>query len=206
MLRTKKSAQEAIPRQTTGLPMAIQLSLSVGMGLIPGQGTKIPQIIQSKIKTETIKNKLLNYINCKASIQKKKNKLQSFWTNGNWLSRQVRVIQIASQNLQRLIKQLVAELSLETEVERRIGWQAIKPPYPLCIAGQLNSSWQKLVWAGKEGWSLNRHSVMKTKELERTLLVQFPQVSPDTGISEYWQFYPPGSRMGKKKTLLWGTW
>ena len=135
--------------------MAIQLSLSVGMGLIPGQGTKIPQIIQSKIKTETIKNKLLNYINCKASI-KKKNKLQSFWTNGNWLSRQVRVIQIASQNLQRLIKQLVAELSLETEVERRIGWQAIKPPYPLCIAGQLNSSWQKLVWAGKEGWSLNR--------------------------------------------------
>ena len=111
----------------------------------------------------------------------------------------MRVIQIASQNLQRLIKQLVAELSLETEVERRIGWQAIKPPYPLCIAGQLNSSWQKLVWAGKEGWSLNRHSVMKTKELERTLLVQFPQVSPDTGISEYWQFYPPGSRMGKKK-------
>ena len=71
MLRTKKSAQEAIPRQTTGLPMPIQLSSSVGMGLMPGQGTKIPQVIQSKIKTETIKNNLLNYINCKASIQKK---------------------------------------------------------------------------------------------------------------------------------------
>ena len=43
---------------------------------------------------------------------------------------------------------------------------------------------------------------MKTKELKSTLLVQIPQVSPHTGISEHWQpsfFYPPGSRMEERK-------
>lgn len=34
---------------------------------------------------------------------------------------------------------------------------------------------------------MNRHTVMKTKELKSTLLVQIPQVSLDTGISEHWQ-------------------